>query len=70
MSFYISHLQGIPGKLEHRFRRISTGILTPLPSGHEDINVPTFRLLLQVLKEVGFFFEGVEKSSRGGKDER
>ena len=35
-----------PRKLEHGFRRIGARIPYTLPSGHEDIDVPTFWLLL------------------------
>ena len=37
-----------PRKLEHGFRMTSAGIPYTSPSGHEDIDVPTFWLLLLV----------------------
>ena len=39
-----------PGKLEHGFWRINAGIPYTLPSGHEDIDVPTVWLLLYVFQ--------------------
>ena len=36
-----------PRKLEHGFRMICARIPSTSPSGHEDNDVPTFRLLLQ-----------------------
>ena len=38
-----------PGKLEDGFWRINAGIPYTLPYGHEDIDVPTFWLLLYSL---------------------
>ena len=36
-----------PKKLEPGFRLIGAGIPNMLPQGHEDTDVPTFRLLLR-----------------------
>ena len=38
-----------PRKLEHGFRRIGASIPYTLPSGHEDIDVPTFWHVLYIL---------------------
>ena len=37
-----------PRKLEHGFRRFGARIPYSLPEGHEDIDVPTFWLLLYI----------------------
>ena len=48
-----------PRKLEHSFRRIGAGIPYTLLSGHEANDVPTFWLLLEGVRVVGFQGFGV-----------
>ena len=56
-----------PRKLEHGFRMISAGILTTLPQGDGDGDVPTFRLRTVVAEYLTFNLWGLYNDTIIGK---